>query len=54
MPTRPRPETCTVSGDVLAYLDIGYISYGKWAAILIGITLVYRIAQFFALKAPNN
>jgi hypothetical protein len=39
------PETCTVSGaDVLGYLEIGNISYGKWAAIVIGITIIYRIA----------
>jgi hypothetical protein len=39
------PETCTVSGaDVLGYLEIGDISHGKWAAIVIGITIIYRIA----------
>ncbi|KAJ6542947.1 P-loop containing nucleoside triphosphate hydrolase protein [Mycena capillaripes] len=49
------PETCTVSGaDVLDYLDIGRISYGKWAAILIGITIIYRIALYFALKARSK
>ncbi|KAF8877438.1 P-loop containing nucleoside triphosphate hydrolase protein [Infundibulicybe gibba] len=45
------PETCTVSGaDVLKYLDIGSISYGKWAAILFSINIIYRIALFFVLK----
>ncbi|KAJ7742944.1 P-loop containing nucleoside triphosphate hydrolase protein [Mycena maculata] len=49
------PETCTVSGvDVLDYLDIGHISYGKWAAILITITLIYRILLYFALKVRSN
>lgn len=39
------PATCTLSGDdVLAYLDIGSISYGKWAAILISINIIYRVA----------
>ena len=39
------PATCTVSGqDVLTYLDIGSVSYGKWATIIIGITIIYRIA----------
>ncbi|KAF8956621.1 P-loop containing nucleoside triphosphate hydrolase protein [Flammula alnicola] len=39
------PATCTVSGaDVLNYLDIGSISYGKWASILISILIIYRIA----------
>ncbi|KAJ7930944.1 P-loop containing nucleoside triphosphate hydrolase protein [Mycena leptocephala] len=39
------PDTCTVSGDdVLRYLEIRSISYGKWIAILIAITLIYRIA----------
>ncbi|KAJ7754347.1 ABC-2 type transporter-domain-containing protein [Mycena maculata] len=49
------PETCTVSGaDVLDYLGIGYISYGKWAAILIAITLIYRILLYFALNVRSN
>ncbi|KAJ7930537.1 P-loop containing nucleoside triphosphate hydrolase protein [Mycena leptocephala] len=49
------PETCTVSGaDVLGYLEIGDISYGKWAAIVIGITIIYRIALYFALKMRSN
>ncbi|KAJ7695244.1 hypothetical protein B0H14DRAFT_2246131, partial [Mycena olivaceomarginata] len=39
------PETCTVSGaDVLDYLDIGGISYGAWTGIVIGVTVIYRIA----------
>jgi hypothetical protein len=39
------PETCTVSGaDVLDYFEIGHVRYGVWAAILIGITAIYRIA----------
>ncbi|KAJ7908594.1 hypothetical protein B0H13DRAFT_2331249 [Mycena leptocephala] len=39
------PEMCTVSGeDVLGYPEIGDISYGKWAAIVICITIFYRIA----------
>ncbi|KAJ7055552.1 P-loop containing nucleoside triphosphate hydrolase protein [Mycena amicta] len=49
------PETCTVSGaDVLAYLDVGSISYGSWAAILICITLIYRIALYFALRMRSS
>ncbi|KAJ6529686.1 P-loop containing nucleoside triphosphate hydrolase protein [Mycena capillaripes] len=49
------PDTCTVSGeDVLNYLEIGSISYGKWAAILVAITLIYRIALYFSLKARSN
>ncbi|KAJ7462986.1 ABC-2 type transporter-domain-containing protein [Mycena latifolia] len=49
------PETCTVSGaDVLNYLDIGYISYGKWATIVIAITLIYRIALYFALRLRSQ
>jgi len=49
------PETCTVSGaDVLGYLDIGSISYGKWAAILIAITVIYRIGLYLALRARSN
>ena len=39
-----KPETCTVSGDdVLNYLDIGSISFGKWAAILVSISVIYRV-----------
>lgn len=39
------PETCTVSGeDVLRYLEIGGIDYGKWCAIMICIGVIYRIA----------
>ncbi|KAJ7164182.1 P-loop containing nucleoside triphosphate hydrolase protein [Mycena filopes] len=49
------PETCTVSGaDVLAYLDVGDISYGSWAVILIAITLIYRIALYAALKLHSK
>ncbi|KAF7373722.1 ABC transporter domain-containing protein [Mycena sanguinolenta] len=49
------PETCTVSGtDVLSYLDIGDIGYGKWAAILVGIFVIYRAGLYFALKARSN
>ncbi|KJA13638.1 hypothetical protein HYPSUDRAFT_72940 [Hypholoma sublateritium FD-334 SS-4] len=48
------PETCTVSGDdVLNYLDIGSISYGKWAAILVSISIIYRVLLYFALKARS-
>ncbi|KAJ7019734.1 P-loop containing nucleoside triphosphate hydrolase protein [Mycena alexandri] len=49
------PETCTVSGaDILNYLDVGNISYGKWAAILLATTLIYRIALYFALKLHSK
>ncbi|KAF8154965.1 P-loop containing nucleoside triphosphate hydrolase protein [Crassisporium funariophilum] len=49
------PETCTVSGDdVLRYLDIGTISFAKWASILIAIIVIYRVALFFALKARSS
>ncbi|KDR73313.1 hypothetical protein GALMADRAFT_251927 [Galerina marginata CBS 339.88] len=49
------PATCTVSGnDVLNYLDIGSISYGKWAAILVSIVVIYRIGLFYALKARSS
>ncbi|KAJ6488885.1 P-loop containing nucleoside triphosphate hydrolase protein [Mycena sanguinolenta] len=49
------PDTCTVSGqDVLDYLEIGSISYGKWAAILLSITIIFRIALYFTLKARSN
>ncbi|KAJ6488902.1 P-loop containing nucleoside triphosphate hydrolase protein, partial [Mycena sanguinolenta] len=58
------PDTCTVSGqDVLDYLEIGSISYGKWAAILISITIIFRIAcansftileLYLTLKARSN
>ncbi|KNZ80152.1 ABC transporter G family member 11 [Termitomyces sp. J132] len=38
------PASCTVSGeDVLSYLEIEGISYGKWSAILISIFLIFRI-----------
>lgn len=49
------PKTCTVSGeDVLSYLEIGGISYGKWVAILISINIIYRIALFCALKVRTR
>ncbi|KAF8178722.1 P-loop containing nucleoside triphosphate hydrolase protein [Pholiota molesta] len=49
------PETCTVSGeDVLAYLGIGEISYGKWAGILLSIVIIYRIILFFTLKLRST
>ncbi|KAJ7085467.1 P-loop containing nucleoside triphosphate hydrolase protein [Mycena belliarum] len=49
------PETCTVSGtDILTYLNIGDISYGSWAAIMLAITLIYRIALYCALKLRSQ
>ncbi|KAF9523157.1 P-loop containing nucleoside triphosphate hydrolase protein [Crepidotus variabilis] len=49
------PSTCTVSGeDVLNYLKIGGISYGQWAAIAVSITIIYRIALYFALRARSS
>ncbi|KAJ3510930.1 hypothetical protein NLJ89_g4395 [Agrocybe chaxingu] len=49
------PASCTVSGaDVLDYLDIGGISYGRWAAILTCVTVIYRIALYFALKVRST
>ncbi|KAG6918439.1 hypothetical protein DXG01_014620 [Tephrocybe rancida] len=43
------PTSCTVSGeDVLSYLEIGSVSYGKWAAILVSIFLIFRISIFDA------
>ncbi|KAJ7158040.1 P-loop containing nucleoside triphosphate hydrolase protein [Mycena crocata] len=49
------PETCTVSGaDVLDYLDIGDISYGSWAVIVICITLIYRVSLYLALRLRSN
>ncbi|KAF8071585.1 P-loop containing nucleoside triphosphate hydrolase protein [Lyophyllum atratum] len=49
------PGTCTVSGeDVLAYLGIGSISYGKWAAILVSIFIIFRICLYFALRMRSN
>ncbi|CAA7257514.1 unnamed protein product [Cyclocybe aegerita] len=49
------PASCTVSGaDVLDYLDIGGISYGRWAAILTCVTIIYRIALYFALKVRST
>jgi len=47
------PATCTVSGaDVLDYLEIGSISLGKWSAIMVCITIIYRIASVSAFR-PN-
>ncbi|KAF7297037.1 ABC transporter domain-containing protein [Mycena indigotica] len=49
------PDTCTVSGDdVLSYLDVGGISYGKWSAVLIGITVLYRIGLYVALRTRSG
>ncbi|KAJ6498435.1 P-loop containing nucleoside triphosphate hydrolase protein [Mycena vitilis] len=49
------PDTCTVSGaDVLSYLDVLDISYGSWAAILLGIIVIYRVALYFALKLRSQ
>ncbi|KAF6752143.1 P-loop containing nucleoside triphosphate hydrolase protein [Ephemerocybe angulata] len=49
------PSTCTVSGDdVLNYLDIDNISYGKWAALSFGISIIYRIALYGALKLRSK
>ncbi|KAG5634259.1 hypothetical protein DXG03_006042 [Asterophora parasitica] len=49
------PETCTVSGaDVLAYLDIENISYGKWAAILVSVFILFRVSLYFALKLRSQ
>ncbi|KAK2464911.1 hypothetical protein APHAL10511_002987 [Amanita phalloides] len=45
------PDTCTVLGtDILNYLDIYHVSYGKWCAIMIGINVVYRVALYLALR----
>ncbi|GLB44858.1 putative ABC-2 type transporter [Lyophyllum shimeji] len=50
-----KPETCTVSGeDVLSYLEIGSVSYGKWAAILVSIFIIFRISLYFALKIRSH
>lgn len=49
------PEACTISGeDVLSYLEIGGISYGKWVAILVSINIIYRIVLFLALKVRSK
>ncbi|PFH45697.1 hypothetical protein AMATHDRAFT_77954 [Amanita thiersii Skay4041] len=49
------PSSCTVSGnDVVAYLDISTISYGKWTGIMISIIVLYRIALYFALKVRSS
>ncbi|KIJ49523.1 hypothetical protein M422DRAFT_27888 [Sphaerobolus stellatus SS14] len=45
------PETCTVSGDdILSYLEIDSISYGKWSAILVCIFIIYRITLYVTLR----
>ncbi|KAJ7582756.1 P-loop containing nucleoside triphosphate hydrolase protein [Mycena floridula] len=45
------PDQCTLSGtDVLEYLEISNISYGKWSVIMVAIFLIYRIALFYILK----
>ncbi|KAG6847062.1 hypothetical protein H0H93_010374 [Arthromyces matolae] len=44
-----------VSGeDVLSYLEIGSISYGKWAAILVSIFIIFRVALYGALKLRSQ
>jgi hypothetical protein len=49
------PEACTVSGtDVLDYLDINGISYGKWTGILVSILVIYRICLYYALKIRSQ
>ncbi|KAF9000113.1 P-loop containing nucleoside triphosphate hydrolase protein [Cyathus striatus] len=49
------PASCTVSGsDVLGYLDVAGISYGKWSAIIVCINIIYRIALYFALKVRSS
>lgn len=49
------PETCTVSGeDILSYLEIGSVSYGKWAAILVSIFIIFRISLYFALRIRSH
>ncbi|KAG7094840.1 hypothetical protein E1B28_005649 [Marasmius oreades] len=45
------PATCTVSGDdVLEYLEIRDIKYGKWIGVMVGINVVYRILLYVALR----
>ncbi|KAF7300165.1 ABC transporter domain-containing protein [Mycena kentingensis (nom. inval.)] len=49
------PESCTLAGtDVLAYLDVGGIDYGAWAAIMIAITILYRVGLYFALRLRSS
>lgn len=44
------PSSCTVSGeDILSYLEIEGTSYGKWAAIMVGIFFIYRIVYVLPL-----
>ncbi|KAF8513122.1 P-loop containing nucleoside triphosphate hydrolase protein [Hysterangium stoloniferum] len=45
------PEKCTLSGeDILSFLEIGSVSYGKWSAILVSIIIIYRIMQVAAAQ----
>ncbi|EAU87223.1 hypothetical protein CC1G_10502 [Coprinopsis cinerea okayama7 len=54
-PTSAPPEACTVSGeDVLRYLEIGHISYSKWAGIIISIIAIFRIALYISLKIRSK
>ncbi|KAG6901786.1 hypothetical protein C0995_007889 [Termitomyces sp. Mi166 len=47
--------SCTISGeDVLSYLEIGSISYGRWAVILVSIFLIFRITLYLALKLRSQ
>ncbi|KAJ3116113.1 hypothetical protein HDU96_010407 [Phlyctochytrium bullatum] len=49
-PSSLGPDSCTVSGDdVLKYLDINWIGYGNWTAILISIAIIYRILFYVVL-----
>ncbi|KAI3607972.1 abc transporter [Moniliophthora roreri] len=44
-------DACAVSGDdVLHYLDIRNVGYGKWVAVVLGINLIYRIMLYVALR----
>ncbi|EEB93280.1 hypothetical protein MPER_08088, partial [Moniliophthora perniciosa FA553] len=44
-------DACAVSGDdVLRYLDIRDIGYGKWVAVILGINVIYRIMLYVALR----
>ncbi|KAJ3098713.1 hypothetical protein HDU97_003772 [Phlyctochytrium planicorne] len=49
-PSSLGPDSCTVSGeDVLQYLDIHWIKFGHWSAILISIIVIYRILFYVIL-----
>ncbi|TEB08739.1 P-loop containing nucleoside triphosphate hydrolase protein [Coprinellus micaceus] len=49
------PSTCMVSGDdVLRYLEIGDISYGKWAGIMVSIIAIYRIVLYLSLRLRSK